>query len=117
MEKNNELPTMTTDELIVCIEQAVRDMHKQLHRQKIKLGPAYNPKNNYARLNERFGEDPRKLLDEYSLIIDKKSMQPAAVRQPIKYIVEYAMDLLIASKAKQQQQQDANSKDNNAPQD
>lgn len=43
-----------------------------------KYGAQYNHKNNYEQLNRRFGEDPRKLIDEYNLILDKKSNQPVA---------------------------------------
>ena len=92
------IPNVTFDELVVEVEKSLKDMHKELCRQRNKYGAKYNYKNNYEQLNRRFGEDPRKLIDEYNLILDKKSNQPVAVREPIKAIVATAINRLIAAK-------------------
>ena len=94
------IPNVTFDELVVEVEKSLKDMHKELRRQRNKYGAQYNYKNNYEQLNRRFGEDPRKLIDEYNLILDKKSNQPVAVREPIKAIVATAINRLIAAKMK-----------------
>ena len=99
MEQEN-IPNVTFDELVVEVEKSLKDMHKELRRQRNKYGAKYNYKNNYEQLNRRFGEDPRKLIDEYNLILDKKSNQPVAVREPIKAIVATAINRLIAAKMK-----------------
>ena len=98
------IPNVTFDELVVEVEKSLKDMHKELRRQRNKYGEQYNYKNNYEQLNRRFGEDPRKLIDEYNLILDKKSNQPAAVREPIKAIVATAINRLIAAKVKEAEQ-------------
>ena len=67
-----KIPNVTFDELVVEVEKSLKDMHKELRRQRNKYGAQYNYKNNYEQLNRRFGEDPRKLIDEYNLILDKK---------------------------------------------
>ena len=85
-------------------------MHKELRRQRNKYGAQYNYKNNYEQLNRRFGEDPRKLIDEYNLILDKKSNQPVAVREPIKAIVATAINRLIAAKMKEAEEADKSKK-------
>ena len=92
------IPNVTFDELVVEVEKSLKDMHKELRRQRNKYGAQYNYKNNYEQLNRRFGEDPRKLIDEYNLILDKKSNQPVAVREPIKVIVQTAINRLIEAK-------------------
>ena len=94
------IPNVTFDELVVEVEKSLKDMHKELRRQRNKYGAEYNYKNNYEQLNRRFGEDPRKLINEYNLILDKKSNQPVAVREPIKAIVATAINRLIAAKMK-----------------
>ena len=94
------IPNVTFDELVVEVEKSLKDMHKELRRQRNKYGSEYNFKNNYEQLNRRFGEDPHKLIDEYNLILDKKSNQPVAVREPIKAIVATAINRLIAAKMK-----------------
>ena len=100
------IPNVTFDELVVEVEKSLKDMHKELRRQRNKYGAQYNYKNNYEQLNRRFGEDPRKLIDEYNLILDKKSNQPAAVREPIKAIVATAINRLIAAKMKEAEEAD-----------
>lgn len=95
------IPNVTFDELVVEVEKSLKDMHEELRRQRNKYGAQYNYKNNYEQLNRRFGEDPRKLIDEYNLILDKKSNQPVAVREPIKAIVATAINRLIAAKMKE----------------
>lgn len=94
------IPNVTFDELVVEVEKSLKDMHKELRRQCNKYGARYNFKNNYEQLNRRFGEDPRKLIDEYNLILDKKSNQSVAVREPIKAIVATAINRLITAKMK-----------------
>ena len=94
------IPNVTFDELVVEVEKSLKDMHNELRRQRNKYGAQYNYKNNYEQLNRRFGEDPLKLIDEYNLILDKKSNQPAAVREPIEAIVATAINRLIAAKMK-----------------
>ena len=100
------IPNVTFDELVVEVEKSLKDMHKELRRQRKKYGAEYNYKNNYEQLNRRFGEDPRKLIDEYNLILDKKSKQPFAVREPIKAIVATAINRLIAAKMKEAEAND-----------
>ena len=100
------IPNVTFDELVVEVEKSLKDMHKELRRQRNKYGAQYNYKNNYEQLNRRFGEDPRKLIDEYNLILDKKSNQPVAVREPIKAIVATAINRLIAAKMKEAEEAD-----------
>ena len=95
------IPNVTFDELVVEVEKSLKDMHKELRRHRNKYGAQYNYRNNYEQLNRRFGEDPRKLIDEYNLILDKKSNQPVAVREPIKAIVATAINRLIAAKMKE----------------
>lgn len=103
------IPNVTFDELVVEVEKSLKDMHKELRRQRNKYGAEYNYKNNYEQLNRRFGEDPRKLIDEYNLILDKKSNQPVAVREPIKAIVATAINRLIAAKMKAATKQEQSS--------
>ena len=100
------IPNVTFDELVVEVEKSLKDMHKELCRQRNKYGAQYNYKNNYEQLNRRFGEDPLKLIDEYNLILDKKSNQPAAVREPIEAIVATAINRLIAAKVKEAEEAD-----------
>ena len=100
------IPNVTFDELVVEVEKSLKDMHKELRRQRNKYGAQYNYKNNYEQLNRRFGEGPRKLIDEYNLILDKKSNQPVAVREPIKAIVATAINRLIAAKMKEAEEAD-----------
>ena len=104
------IPNVTFDELVVEVEKSLKDMHKELRRQRNKYGAQYNYKNNYEQLNRRFGEDPRKLIDEYNLILDKKSKQPAAVREPIEAIVATAINRLIAAKMKEAEEADKSKK-------
>ena len=104
------IPDVTFDELVVEVEKSLKDMHKELRRQRNKYGAQYNYKNNYEQLNRRFGEDPRKLIDEYNLILDKKSNQPVAVREPIKAIVATAINRLIAAKMKEAEEADKSKK-------
>lgn len=78
-------------------------MHAELRRQRNKYGAQYNHRNNFEQLDRRFGEDPRKLIAEYNLILDKKSSQPASVREPVKVIVQTAINRLIYNKEKEQQ--------------
>ena len=104
------IPNVTFDELVVEVEKSLKDMHKELRRQRNKYGAQYNYKNNYEQLNRRFGEDPRKLIDEYNLILDKKSNQPVAVREPIKAIVATAINRLIAAKMKEAEEADKSKK-------
>ena len=104
------IPNVTFDELVVEVEKSLKDMHKELRRQRNKYGAQYNYKNNYEGLNRRFGEDPRKLIDEYNLILDKKSNQPFAVREPIKAIVATAINRLIAAKMKEAEEADKSKK-------
>ena len=94
------IPNVTFNELVVEVKKSLEDMHNELRRQRNKYGARYNHKNKYEQLNRRFGEDPLKLIDEYNLILDKKSNQPAAVREPIEAIVATAINRLIAAKMK-----------------
>ena len=100
------IPNVTFNELVVEVEKSLEDMHKELRRQRNKYGARYNHKNKYEQLNRRFGEDPLKLIDEYNLILDKKSNQPAAVREPIEAIVATAINRLIAVKVKEAEEAD-----------
>ena len=72
-----------------------------LREQRKKLGAKYYIRNPYEQLASRFGEDPQKLIDEYNLILEKKSNQPASVREPIKFVVGRALDLLLSAKARE----------------
>ena len=94
------IPNVTFDELVVEVEKSLKDMHKELRRQRNKYGAQYNFKNSYEQLNRRFGEDPRKLIDEYNLILDKKSNQPVAT----------AINRLIAAKMKEAEEADKSKK-------
>lgn len=49
------IPNVTFDELVVEVEKSLKDMHKELRRQRNKYGAEYNFKNNYEQLNRRFG--------------------------------------------------------------
>ena len=91
---------MTTAEDIIRIAETQIGYREGANNYN-KYGAEYNFKNNYEQLNRRFGEDPRKLIDEYNLILDKKSNQPVAVREPIKAIVATAINRLIAAKMKE----------------
>ena len=104
------IPNVTFNELVVEVEKSLEDMHKELRRQRNKYGARYNHKNKYEQLNRRFGEDPLKLIDEYNLILDKKSNQPAAVREPIEAIVATAINRLIAAKMKEAEEADKSKK-------
>lgn len=98
------IPNVTFDELVVEVEQSLKDMHNELRRQRNKYGALYNHRNNYEQLAKRFGEDPRKLIAEYNLILDKKSNQPVSVREPILNIVQTAINRLIDAKAREAEQ-------------
>ena len=100
MEQQN-IPNVTFDELVAEVEKSLKDMHNELRKQRNKLGAMYNQRNNYEQLERRFGEDPRKLIAEYNLILEKKSSQPVSVREPIKHIVAVSMNRLIEAKAKE----------------
>lgn len=104
------IPNVTFDELVVEVKKSLEDMHNELRRQRNKYGVRYNHKNKYEQLNRRFGEDPLKLIDEYNLILDKKSNQPAAVREPIEAIVATAINRLIAAKMKEAEEADKSKK-------
>lgn len=104
------IPNVTFDELVVEVEKSLKDMHNELRRQRNKYGTRYNHKNKYEQLNRRFGEDPLKLIDEYNLILDKKSNQPAAVREPIEAIVATAINRLIAAKMQEAEEADKSKK-------
>lgn len=104
------IPNVTFNELVVEVEKSLEDMHNELRRQRNKYGARYNHKNKYEQLNRRFGEDPLKLIDEYNLILDKKSNQPAAVREPIEAIVATAINRLIAAKMQEAEEADKSKK-------
>ena len=104
------IPNVTFDELVVEVKNSLEDMHNELRRQRNKYGVRYNHKNKYEQLNRRFGEDPLKLIDEYNLILDKKSNQPAAVREPIEAIVATAINRLIAAKMQEAEEADKSKK-------
>lgn len=104
------IPNVTFNELVVEVKKSLEDMHNELRRQRNKYGARYNHKNKYEQLNRRFGEDPLKLIDEYNLILDKKSNQPAAVREPIEAIVATAINRLIAAKMKEAEEADKSKK-------
>lgn len=100
MEQEN-IPNITLDDLVDEVRQSLREMHRALNEQREKLGVRYNHRNVYEQLGRRFGEDPQKLIAEYNLILDKKSAQPASVREPIKAVVQTAINRLIVNKAKE----------------
>lgn len=104
------IPNVTFLELVVEVKNSLEDMHNELRRQRNKYGARYNLKNKYEQLNRRFGEDPLKLIDEYNLILDKKSNQPAAVREPIEAIVATAINRLIAAKMQEAEEADKSKK-------
>ena len=104
------IPNVTFLELVVEVKNSLEDMHNELRRQRNKYGAQYNYKNNYEQLNRRFGEEPLKLIDEYNLILDKKSKQPAAVREPIEAIVATAINRLIAAKMQEAEEADKSKK-------
>ena len=45
------IPNVTFDELVVEVEKSLKDMHKELRRQRNKYGAEYNYRNNYGQLN------------------------------------------------------------------
>jgi hypothetical protein len=98
------IPNVTFDELVEEVKNSLRDMHKELRRQRNKYGAQYNYKNNYEQLNRRFGEDPHKLIAEYNLILMKQSNQPASVRKPILHICNIALNRLIEEKRKEMEE-------------
>ena len=104
------IPNVTFDELVVEVKKSLEDMHNELRRQRNKYGARYNHKNKYEQLNRRFGEDSLKLIDEYNLILDKKSKQPAAVREPIEAIDATAINRLIAAKMQEAEEADKSKK-------
>ena len=104
------IPNVTFLELVVEVKNSLEDMHNELCRQRNKYGARYNHKNKYEQLNRRFGEEPLKLIDEYNLILDKKSKQPAAVREPIEAIVATAINRLIAAKMQEAEEADKSKK-------
>ena len=104
------IPNVTFLELVVEVKNSLEDMHNELRRQRNKYGARYNHKNKYEQLNRRFGEEPLKLIDEYNLILDKKSKQPAAVREPIEAIVATAINRLIAAKMQEAEEADKSKK-------
>lgn len=100
MQQQN-IPNVTFDELVAEVEQTLKDMHKNLREQRNKYGAQHDNRNNYEQLEKRFGEDPRKLIAEYNLILDRKSCQPVSVREPIKHIVAVSINRLIDAKARE----------------
>lgn len=103
MEQQN-IPNVTLDDLVDEVRVSIREMHRALNDQRTKLGERYNHRNVYEQLARRFGEDPHKLIAEYDLILDKKSAQPASVREPVTAIVQTAINRLVYRMANEQQQ-------------
>ncbi|MBO4551508.1 MAG: hypothetical protein J5733_12325 [Bacteroidaceae bacterium] len=100
-------PTITQKQLVPYIKKAWNEIQDQLSKIKMEVGPRYNHRNAYETISERFGNPydcrPAKYFDEYILILNKASKQPASVRGVIADIGRRAVNMFLVNRMKQQQ--------------
>ena len=79
-------PQFTKENLRPYIRQVGKEIDKMIADAREQYGARYNQKNKYEELYRRFGDpqkDPDKFFDEYTLILNKQSTLPAAVRNVV----------------------------------
>ncbi len=94
----------TREEIIPFIKDSWRGMQNFLRKQREKHGARYNNNNVYEQVSRRFGNaqlEPEKYLDEYLLICEKKSAQPANVRGVIYEVVYKAVSACLSKKLRE----------------
>lgn len=107
MEQNEQF-SVKREDMQKYVQKAWQEMQGFLHDQRKKYGNRYNSKNDYEQIDRRFDnahQDPQKFLDEFMLIQQKRSSQPASVRTVIQHIGARAFQLAtIDAQANQAQQ-------------
>lgn len=95
MEQNVQF-SVKREDMQKYVQKAWQEMQGFLQGQRKKYGKRYNSKNDYEQIDRRFGnayQDPQKFLDEFMLIQQKRSSQPASVRTVIRHIGARAFQL------------------------
>lgn len=92
--------------LVPLIQKAWGELQKYLIQQRRDLGSRYNWRNPYEQIDRRFGRagtevGARAYLEEFKLIVNKSSNQPASVRQVITDICQRALSLYLIEKAQE----------------
>lgn len=73
------------------IKEAKSQIWKMEAAAKLKYGQRYNWKNSFEECERRFGfSDNEKILNEYELICNKQSKQPAVIRRVIEQMGDSA---------------------------
>ena len=90
MAKKNQEPApsreITKEDLVPYVIAQGEALKKKVAEYRLKYGNRYNMKNSIEELYRRFGrpeEKPMEFIDEYVLILQKKSQQPAVIRPVI----------------------------------
>ena len=77
---------ITKEDLVPYVIQQGENLKKKVQEYRLKYGARYNMKNAIEELFRRFGrpeEKPMEFIEEYTLILLKKSKQPAVIRPVI----------------------------------
>lgn len=90
MAKKNQQPApsreITKEDLVPYVISQGEALKKKVAEYRLKYGNRYNMKNSIEELYRRFGrpeEKPIEFVDEYVLILQKKSQLPAVIRPVI----------------------------------
>ena len=85
--QTQEMVEIPHDYLIEGVRKAVDDVDAFLAKARKQHGENYNWKNHYETFGRRFGyTDAEKIWQEFTLVVNKRSSQPAAVRHVIEVI-------------------------------
>lgn len=86
-QQTEEMVEIPHEYLIDGVRKAVDDVDAFLAEARKQHGKNYNWRNDYETFDRRFGyNDLEKIWQEYKLVADKRSSQPAAVRHVIEKI-------------------------------
>ena len=97
-QKGQSMLEFPKEELYEYVERSVASMQKELN--KVRNSGTYIRSNPYENLIDHFGLEPEKLVAEFTLINQKKSNQPSAIRKAIKEVVGNAINNLIRTRVK-----------------
>ena len=83
-QKTEEMVEIPHEYLVEGVRKAANDVDIFLAKARSKHGDRYNWKNDYETFAKRFGyEDAEKIWQEFTLVANKQSRQPAAIRHVI----------------------------------
>jgi hypothetical protein len=87
--------SISREELIPYIKEQGKFLDKTLTDAQVKYGSRYNDRNHYEIMYQKFGRPtwkPEKFIDEYIKITNRESLLPAAIRYPVRDIVQAAIN-------------------------